>query len=133
MEPNIHEGFDPILVSGEIIDIHFTRVLDVILDFNSAQESDEVFIELMKDALTYFIGEWIDELQDGFMNGIQDVVIFFRENFKALIQAGAGPEMGMMIGGMGTDTLMQYVTKAYTRYRQNKDRLRSASKPYVQP
>lgn len=39
----------------------------------------------MKDALAYFIGEWVDELQDGFLNGIQDVVMFYRENFKVLI------------------------------------------------
>jgi len=84
VQPNVHEGFDPILVSEDVVDTHFTRILDVILDFDDTQ-SDAIFIEEMKDALAYFIGEWIEELQDGFMNGMQDVVVFFRENFKILI------------------------------------------------
>lgn len=74
----------------------------------------------MKDALSYFIGEWIEELQDGFQNGLTDVVVFFRDNFKALLIAGAGPEMGMMVSMMGTDTIMRYVTSANNRYKERK-------------
>ena len=67
---NIHEGFDPLLVSGEVVDLHFLRILNVILDFDSSTRSDADFVEEMKDALSNFIGEWIEELQDGFINGI---------------------------------------------------------------
>ena len=131
VQPNVHEGFDPILVSEDVVDTHLTRILDVILDFDDTQ-SDAIFIEEMKDALAYFIGEWIEELQDGFMNGMQDVVVFFRENFKILIAQGAGPEMGMMVSAMGTDTLMQYVTKAYARYREKKTQIHAAAKAKAQ-
>jgi hypothetical protein len=115
---NIHEGFEPLLVSGEVVDTHFKKCLDLVLDYSDS--SDLAFIEQAKDALTFFIGEWIDELQDGFINGMQDVVIFFRENFKTLIQVGAGPEMGMMIGTFGTDTIMNQITKAFARYKERK-------------
>ena len=60
------------------------------------------------------------------------MVVFFRDNFKALIQASAGPEMGMMISGLGTNTIMNYITKAYTRYRDNKERLRAPKQPKVE-
>jgi hypothetical protein len=49
--------------------------------------------------------------------------VFLRENFKKLIQAGTGPEMGMMIGALGTDTIMNYVTKAYAMYQDKKQKL----------
>ncbi len=126
VEPNIYEGFDPLLVSGDVIDAHFAKALNLILDFSDSSP-DSQFIEEVKDALILLIGEWIDELQDGFKNGMSDVVIFLRDNFKALIQAGAGPEMGMMIGALGTDTIMNYVTKAYAKYREKKDQLKAGN------
>ena len=68
--------------------------------------------------MTDFIGEWIDETQDGFENGMSDVVQFFRENVAILIGAGIGPEMAPMFAGAGTDTIMQHVTKLYKVYRE---------------
>ena len=109
-----------------MIDAHFAKALNLILDFGDSSP-DSQFIEEVKDALILLIGEWIDELQDGFKNGMSDVVIFLRDNFKALIQAGAGPEMGMMIGALGTDTIMNYVTKAYAKYREKKDQLKAGN------
>ena len=110
IQRNIHEGFDPILVTEEVVDNHFNRIFNFILDFDSNSKNDAQFIEETKDALAYFIGELIDELQDGFINGYSDVVVFFRENFKKLLAAGAGPEMGMFLGSFGTDQIMTYVT-----------------------
>jgi hypothetical protein len=81
----------------------------------------------MKDDVSYFIGEWIEELQDGFVNGMSDVVIFFRENAKVLIEACSGPEMAGMLSAFGTDTMMQYVTLAYSRYQTIKDRIKAES------
>jgi len=37
---NVHEGFDPILVSGEIVDTHFIKILDAILNFDNKNKSD---------------------------------------------------------------------------------------------
>ncbi len=51
---------------------------------------------------------------------MQDVVVFFRQNFRVVLEAGAGPEMGSMVGGLGTDTIMNYVTIGYRRYQDNK-------------
>jgi hypothetical protein len=51
------------------------------------------------------------------------VIIFFRENFKIMLEVAGGPEMGMMMSGMGTETIMRFVTGGYKRYIANKDRL----------
>lgn len=67
----------------------------------------------MKDELSDFIGEWIEELQDGFVNGISDVVAFFRANFRVMLEVGGGPDMGGMIGMMGIEPVMKYVTMAH--------------------
>ena len=41
-----------------------------------------------------------------------------------LIQIGAGPEMAPFIGFVGTDTVMNYVTKAYAKYQEKKELLK---------
>lgn len=97
------------------------------MDFDESQP-DSAFIEEMKDALAYFIGEWFEELQDGFHNGMQDVMIFFRDNFKALLIAAAPPDMGMMISMMGTDVVMKYIIAGNNRYRERKSVIVAASK-----
>jgi hypothetical protein len=61
VKANVYEGFDPVLVSGDVIDIHFAKALNLILDFNDSQP-DAQFIEQIKDTIVNFIGEWIDEL-----------------------------------------------------------------------
>jgi hypothetical protein len=43
------------------VDIHFSKGLNVILDFDESAP-DAQFVELIKDSLIFFIGEWIDEL-----------------------------------------------------------------------
>lgn len=113
IKSNIYEGFEPLLVAGDSVDTHLTRIMDVILDFDPETRPDSEFIEEMKDALIYFFGDLIEELQDGFSNGMQDVVIFMRENILKLIKEGTGPEMSMMVGMLGTDTIMGIVTRNF--------------------
>jgi len=62
VKPNIFDGFEPLLVAGDAVDSHFARIVDIILDFDDQTRPDSVFIDEMKDALTYFIGELVDEL-----------------------------------------------------------------------
>jgi len=76
----------------------------------------------MKIVMTNFIGEWIEELQDGFNNGIEDVVVFFRENLKIILEIAGGPEMGAMMSGMGIEPVMTFVQNAYRKHRENKFR-----------
>jgi len=47
---------------------------------------------------------------------MQDVVIFFRENLKRVVEQAVGPEMGMMVAMMGTDSIMKFITKSFSHY-----------------
>lgn len=62
---------------------------------------------------------------------MQDTVIFLRENILNLIKEGTGPEMSMMVGMLGTDTVMNLITRNYQRYREKKTELKAAYKAYV--
>eukprot|EP00347_Sterkiella_histriomuscorum_P022410 403338593 len=124
---NIHEGFDPLIVTGEIVDTHFIKIINAILDFDDHNKTDADFIDEMKDHFADLIGEWIEELQDGFVNGLSDVVVFLRSNFRVMLEVGGGPEMGGMISSMGIEPVMNYVTMGHRRYKENKER--RASQP----
>jgi hypothetical protein len=45
---NIYEGFDPLLVSREIIDKHLIRVFNTILNFDDSHRTDAEFIDELK-------------------------------------------------------------------------------------
>lgn len=47
---------------------------------------------------------------------MSDVVVFYRENFRVMLEVGGGPEMGAMISTMGISTIMNYITLAHRRY-----------------
>lgn len=110
---NIYEGFEPLLVAGDSVDTHLVRIMDIILDFDNESRPDSEFIQELMDAIIFFMGDLIEELQDGFSSGMQDVVIFLRENILKLIKEGTGPEMSMMVGMVGTDSIMNMVTNKF--------------------
>lgn len=62
MSHNVHEGFDPVLASVDVVDAHFIKIINAILNFDNEHQTDGDFIELMKDVFSDFIGEWVDEL-----------------------------------------------------------------------
>lgn len=70
----MYEGFEPLTVSSDIIDTHLIRFINLVLD-NTGPEED--FRQNIGNWGIRFLGEWIDELQDGFSNGLQDTLQFF--------------------------------------------------------
>lgn len=62
---------------------------------------------------------------------MQDTVVFLRENILKLIKEGTGPEMSMMVGMLGTDSIMNLITSNYQRYRENKKELKASFKAYA--
>jgi hypothetical protein len=77
----------------------------------------------MKKILQSFIGELIDELQDGFVNGVQDVVQFIRENVRVLLESSGGSEMAVFIN-MGVDSIMKLISQSYMKYKEAKKKER---------
>lgn len=103
-------------MTAEMIDKHFIKILNAIMDFDENKQSDNDFIEIIKLVCSGFIGETIDELKEGFLNELPDVIVFFRENLKTLVEIGVGEELRMMISAMGNNVIMTYITKAYKFY-----------------
>ena len=62
----MYEGFEPLTVSADLIDTYLPRFINIVLDHDDRQDSEEILATKLSDWLTRFIGEWIDELQDGF-------------------------------------------------------------------
>jgi hypothetical protein len=59
-------------------------------------------------------------------------VVFLRENILTLIKEGTGPEMSMMVGMLGTNTVMDLITRNYQRYKEKKGELKAAFKAYLE-
>jgi hypothetical protein len=54
------------------------------------------------------IGEWMDELQDGFVEGSSGFLAFLRHNIVRGLTIATGP-MAPMVVPMGTDTMLGYI------------------------
>ena len=70
------------------------RIIDEIMDFRRAENEEESkfgtrYIESIQRSLSWMLGEWIDELKEGFENGIRDVLMFLRVNLEKAM-AGLG-------------------------------------------
>jgi hypothetical protein len=59
-------------------------------------------------------------------------VVFLRENILTLIKEGTGPEMSMMVGMLGTNTVMDLITRNYQRYKEKKTELKAGFKAYLE-
>lgn len=82
---------------------------------------------MMQDCMAEFIGELTEELQDGFHNGLSDVILFYRANVRIQLEVAGGPEMGMLLSSMGLEKAMGLITSAHQRYSQNKQSKKSQS------
>jgi hypothetical protein len=120
VKENIHEGFDPLLVGGEVIDKHVVLLLTYVLDYNEETVGDEEFVNNVKDLVAEFVGELVDELKDGFVNEFADAMDFLKENVKMMLDKAGGAEMGPMYQNMGTDTVMKFITSSYKKYEEKK-------------
>ena len=59
-------------------------------------------------------------------------MVFLRENILTLIKEGTGPEMSMMVGMLGTNTVMDLITRNYQRYKEKKTELKAGFKAYLE-
>ena len=95
----------------------FPSYLDQFLDF---QGSDEDFVQLLKRLATQFIGQYIGEVEDGFIEGLNDILPFIQENLKALIRVSCDPSKAPMAEMMGVPPIMAFVNRAYADYQKMK-------------
>lgn len=77
LSASVYEGFEPLTVSADILDTHIIKLINLVLDHDEESESEDDFNDKLGDWNLRFLGEWIDELQDGLVNGQQDALLFF--------------------------------------------------------
>jgi len=72
---------------------------------------------MINDMATDLIGQYVSEVEDGFIEGVPDIIVFLRENIKALFKAACDPSKAAMAVMMGVPPIMAYVNRALERYQ----------------
>jgi len=83
---SIYNEFDPVLLSLECIEKMMYKIFDDILDYDG---DDAGFIKMFKANNAELIIKIISEIEDGFIEGLNDVLVFLRLNISNLIMASA--------------------------------------------
>ena len=114
----IYEEFDPVLIINETLEDKLPHLFDQFLDFEG---TDAAFVEMAKKETTEVIGNFISEIEDGFIDGINDIIPFIRDNMKALIKASSEPKNAAMAELMAVPPIMSYIERANNDYKGKKE------------
>jgi len=98
LKKNVLEGFDPLLVVGELIDKHFEIITEHTFNFDPKKgDTEPQYILKLKELMQNMIGEIIDELKDGFEGEMVDVNTFLKANLEDTMKKNGDPTMVPMI------------------------------------
>jgi hypothetical protein len=120
---SIYEQFDPVLIMNEIIESMIYSAFDQLLDYNG---DDAGFIELIKKLSADVIVRVTSEIEEGFVDGINDVLVFFKANISSILMAAAPPQQAAMAKGMIVPTLLRFIEKCWN---EGKKTSAESSKP----
>lgn len=110
LKNTIHEGFDPSLVLDDLITVSLPNFVDLILDFKG---DDNAFVNMLKGKMGTTIASWIDELEEGFVNGPDNVIAFLKENVAEILKASCEPSKKMIVNMMGVPPVMKFIKESY--------------------
>ena len=85
---DVYEQFDPALMTVEALEGRLEKGLDALLDFEG---DDAGFIKVLKTHSEQAIVKVVSEIEEGFIDGMNDVKTFFKANCGFLIDASAPP------------------------------------------
>ncbi len=85
-------------------------MLDVILDYEG---DDAGFIKLIKENSARLAVSIVSEIEPGFIDGINDVLIFFKSNCIAMLMASAPPQQANMAKGIAIPTIVKFIEKSW--------------------
>ena len=85
---SIYEEFDPVLITTECIEKSMYKMFDDILDYEG---DDAGFIKMFKANNAELIVKIISEIEEGFIEGFKDVIVFLRISCVNLLMATAPP------------------------------------------
>ena len=107
---SLEDKFDPIPICKDIIESKIYGFLDAILDFEG---EDAAFIQLIKDRSKEIIVKVIEKTEDGFIEGLNDVIVFIRAVMINMISASVPDHQRGMAAGIVIPTFMQFVQKCW--------------------
>ena len=79
---SIYEQFDPLLITTEILEKNAPSILDAILDYEG---DDAGFIKVIKEHSGDLIVKIVSDIQEGFIEEFNDVIVFFKETIGGLL------------------------------------------------
>lgn len=83
------EQFDPVMIINEIVAERLPAFFDALIDYTG---DDAGFVKLIKTNCAEMVVKIIGEIEDGFTDGIADILVFFKANAGALLMASAPPQ-----------------------------------------
>lgn len=107
---SIYEQFDPVLITNEILE---GSIYDAFEQLMVYEGDDAGFIALVKKLSGDVIVKVISEIEEGFIEGINDVLVFFKANMNNLIMAAAPPQQANMAKGMVIPTAVRFIEKCW--------------------
>jgi len=114
---SIHEGFDPIVSSEDLITKFAKEMFDTILEENTKEQSYEEFVSRGKGIFVRFVGETISEISDGFQNGEQDCFKWIHANIERYHKANTPENLQMLVKVKTTQNLAA-IQSAYEHYKK---------------
>ena len=77
----------------------------------------------------------VSEIEEGFVDGINDVLVFFKANISSLLMAAAPPQQAAMAKGMIVPTLLRYIEKCWNEStnKNSAESVKPAPTPVVKP
>ena len=67
------------------------------------------------------IYKWISELEDGFVNGVDDVLPFVKENLTELLKSSCEPQKQVIVTVMGITPIMKFIEESYTTHKNSRE------------
>ena len=119
---SIYNEFDPVLITMECVEKMMYKMFDDILDYDG---DDAGFIKMFKDNNAALIVKIISEIEDGFIEGINDVLVFLRVNMCNILMAAAPPAQAATAKGIAIPCIMKFIEKSWNE-RPNKAEAREA-------
>ena len=115
------------MIVREIFDKRVPPYIALSLDFEG---TDAEFVQTNKNMAIEIIGEVIGEIEDGFIDGMNDVLPFIKENMKTMITEACDPKNAALAVMMALPPIMNFVERANETYKKQKEEAKqNASQP----
>ena len=126
----IYEEFDPVLILNESVEANLPRMLELVLTFDG---NDEEFVDELKAEGKLIIGEAVGDIEEGFIEGLNDVIPFLKENVSVIIKAATDPAKAALAAMMGVPPIMKYIESTYQQYQKDKEEGKLPAKKVMEP